>query len=97
MAPLTSWNRGDMDMPAVGDGEVLIRVRAASVSPLDRHFMRGEPCLIRIRAGLQRPRASANGLGADMAGSVEAAGKNVGNAAWGPERGVASSVRARVA
>lgn len=67
----------DMDMPAVGDGEVLIRVRAASLNPLDWHFMRGQPYLVRILAGLLRPRASASGLGADMAGSVEAVGKNV--------------------
>jgi NADPH:quinone reductase-like Zn-dependent oxidoreductase len=67
----------DVEMPAVGDGEVLIRVRAASLNPLDWHFMRGEPYLVRILAGLLRPKASANGLGADMAGSVEAVGKNV--------------------
>jgi NADPH:quinone reductase-like Zn-dependent oxidoreductase len=67
----------DIDMPAVGDDEVMVRVRAASVNPLDWHFMRGAPYLVRLVAGLSRPRASANRLGADMAGSVEAAGKNV--------------------
>ena len=67
----------DVDMPAVGDGDVLIRVRAASLNPLDWHFMRGEPYLVRILAGLLRPKASANGLGANMAGSVEAVGENV--------------------
>jgi hypothetical protein len=65
----------DLDMPAVGDGEVLIRVRAASLHPLDWHFMRGEPYLVRILAGLLRPKASANGLGADMAGPVEGGGQ----------------------
>jgi NADPH:quinone reductase-like Zn-dependent oxidoreductase len=64
-------------MSAVGDGEVLVRVRAAPVNPLDWHFMRGAPYLVRILAGLSRPRASARQLGAGMAGSVEAAGKNV--------------------
>ena len=67
----------DIDMPAVGEDDVLVRVRAASVNPLDWHFMRGEPYLVRLVAGLQRPRASAGRLGADMAGSVEAVGKNV--------------------
>jgi NADPH:quinone reductase-like Zn-dependent oxidoreductase len=33
----------DVDMPAVGDDELLVRVRAASVNPLDWHFMRGSP------------------------------------------------------
>ena len=67
----------DVDMPAFGDEEVLVRVRAASVNPLDWHFMRGEPYLVRLLAGLSRPRPSAGKLGADMAGSVEAVGKNV--------------------
>jgi len=67
----------DIDVPAVGDDEVLIRVRAASVNPLDWHFMRGAPYLVRAMAGLSRPRASATRLGADMAGSVEAVGRNV--------------------
>jgi NADPH:quinone reductase-like Zn-dependent oxidoreductase len=67
----------DTDMPAVGDDDVLVRVRAASVNPLDWHFMRGEPYLVRLMAGLSRPRAGTGRLGADMAGSVEAVGKNV--------------------
>jgi NADPH:quinone reductase-like Zn-dependent oxidoreductase len=67
----------DVDMPAVGDGEVLVRVRAASVNPLDWHFMRGAPYLVRVMAGLSRPKPSASKLGADMAGSVETIGPNV--------------------
>jgi NADPH:quinone reductase-like Zn-dependent oxidoreductase len=67
----------DVDVPAVGDDEVLVRVRAASINPLDWHFMRGAPYLVRAMAGLSRPRASAARLGADMAGSVEAVGTNV--------------------
>ena len=65
----------DVEMPAVGDDEMLVRVRAASVNPLDWHFMRGAPYLVRMLAGLPRPRDGR--LGADMAGSVEAVGKNV--------------------
>src|SRR5215468_6179906 len=67
----------DVDMPSVGDDEILVRVRAASVNPLDWHFMRGTPYMVRILAGLSRPKASATRLGADMAGSVERVGKNV--------------------
>jgi NADPH:quinone reductase-like Zn-dependent oxidoreductase len=67
----------DVDMPDVGDDEVLVRVRAASVNPLDWHFMRGAPYLVRILAGLSRPKASATRLGADMSGSVETVGRNV--------------------
>jgi NADPH:quinone reductase-like Zn-dependent oxidoreductase len=67
----------DVDAPEAGDGEVLVRVRAASVNPLDWHFMRGAPYLVRAMAGLSRPKPSATRLGADMAGSVEAVGQNV--------------------
>ena len=67
----------DVDVPGVGDDEVLVRVRAASVNPLDWHFMRGAPYMVRILAGLSRPRADATRLGADMAGSVERVGRNV--------------------
>lgn len=67
----------DVDVPAVGEDELLVRVRAASVNPLDWHFMRGMPYVVRLMAGLPRPRARARKLGADMAGSVEAVGKNV--------------------
>jgi NADPH:quinone reductase-like Zn-dependent oxidoreductase len=65
----------DVDVPAVGPHDVLVRVRAASVNPLDYLFMRGTPYLVRGRLGLSRPKA--NGLGADMAGQVEAVGKDV--------------------
>lgn len=52
-----------------------MRVKAASVNPLDWHFMSGTPYLIRMAAGPSRPRSGR--LGADMAGTVEEAGKNV--------------------
>jgi len=75
----------DVDKPAVGDGDVLVRVRAASVNPLDWHFMRGAPYLVRIMAGLSRPKPSQTMLGADMAGSVEAVGQNVTGFSAGDE------------
>jgi NADPH:quinone reductase-like Zn-dependent oxidoreductase len=65
----------DIDPPAVGDEDILVRVRAAAVNPLDFHFLRGTPYLVRAMAGLSRPKA--NGLGADMAGQVEAVGRDV--------------------
>ena len=73
----------DVGMPVVNDDDVLVRVKAASVNPLDYHFMRGTPYLVRAQAGLLRPKAS--GLGADMAGYVAAVGKNVTEFAPGEE------------
>lgn len=61
--------------PSVGDDNILVRVCAASVNPLDWHFMTGLPYLMRAQTGLRRPRI--NRLGADLAGKVEAVGKNV--------------------
>ncbi|WP_327585083.1 NAD(P)-dependent alcohol dehydrogenase [Nonomuraea sp. NBC_00507] len=65
----------DTGLPAVGDDDVLVRVRAAAVNAGDWHFMRGAPYIFRAVAGLTRPKA--NGLGADFAGHVEAVGANV--------------------
>jgi NADPH:quinone reductase-like Zn-dependent oxidoreductase len=61
--------------PVVEDDEVLVRVRAASVNPYDWHFMTGLPYFSRVQFGLLKPKA--NGLGADLAGQVEAVGKKV--------------------
>jgi NADPH:quinone reductase-like Zn-dependent oxidoreductase len=64
----------EVEKPTAGDDEVLIKVCAASVNPLDWHFMRGTPYLVRMMTGLRRPKIR---LGADVAGQVEAVGKNV--------------------
>jgi len=53
-----------------GDDEVLIKVRAASVNPLDWHLMRGTPYIGRIAMGLRKPKTTR--LGVDVAGQVEA-------------------------
>jgi len=74
-----------VDMPAIGSDDVLVRVRAASVNPLDWHFMRGKPYIARLQAGLVQPKPGARQLGADMAGSVEAVGSNVTRFAPGDE------------
>jgi NADPH:quinone reductase-like Zn-dependent oxidoreductase len=65
----------EIGKPAAGDDEVLIRVRAASVNPFDWHFMRGTPYLVRMAAGLRKPKSIR--LGVDVAGLVEAVGRNV--------------------
>ena len=66
---------GEVDEPVVKDDEVLIGVRAASVNPRDWHFMRGLPYFMRLQFGLRGPKDG--GLGSDVAGQVEAVGKNV--------------------
>jgi len=65
----------EIEKPTAGDNEVLIRVRAASVNPYDWHFMRGTPYMVRIMAGLLKPKDKR--LGVDVAGQVEAVGENV--------------------
>src|SRR5712692_11035921 len=64
-----------IEKPTAGDDEVLIKVRAASVNPVDWHFMRGTPYFLRILAGLRRPKITR--LGVDVAGQVESVGRNV--------------------
>ena len=65
----------DVEKPAPGDNEVLIKVYAASANPLDWHSMRGAPFIARLEFGLQKPKDPR--LGADVAGCIEAVGKNV--------------------
>jgi len=65
----------EVEKPVPNDNQVLIEVRAASVNPYDWHFMRGTPYLVRIIAGLRKPKDTR--LGVDVAGQVEAVGMNV--------------------
>lgn len=65
----------DVARPEVGDESVLVRIRAASLNAYDWHMLRGEPSLIRLMTGLRKPRSRL--MGADMAGIVEAVGKEV--------------------
>src|SRR2546426_5802857 len=65
----------DLDKPAVNDDGVLVRVRAASVNAFDWHIMRGLPYLVRPSEGLRKPKRIVAGV--DMAGQVEAAGRDV--------------------
>ena len=66
----------DVDRPAVGAGGVLVRVRAAAVSPADWHSMTGRPYLMRAMGfGVRRPNVRVRGW--DLAGTVEAVGAGV--------------------
>lgn len=65
----------DVPTPTAGDGEVLVRVRAASINYGDRAVMHGSPLIARLAFGLRRPRETV--LGRDVAGTVEAVGAKV--------------------
>ncbi len=65
----------DVDMPQVGDDDVLVRVRAASLNAGDLDYMYGRPPMARLATGLRTPKN--RGLGLDLAGKVEAVGKDV--------------------
>jgi NADPH:quinone reductase-like Zn-dependent oxidoreductase len=66
----------DVAKPVAGDDEVLIRVHAAGAGPEVWHLMTGLPYLVRVMGlGLRKPKARV--LGWDVAGSVEAVGKDV--------------------
>src|SRR5947208_13471859 len=79
----------EIEKPAAGDDEVLIRVRAAAVNPVDLLF-RGTSYMVRIMTGLRKPKETR--IGHDVAGQVEAVGKNVsrfkpGDAVFGTCKG----------
>ena len=65
----------EVGKPTAGADEVLVRVHAASVNPYDWHFLRGEPFVVRMMAGLVKPKRKI--LGVDVAGRVEAVGTDV--------------------
>jgi NADPH:quinone reductase-like Zn-dependent oxidoreductase len=65
----------DVEKPVPSGDEILVRVRAAAVNPLDWHYMRGSPYIMRLDAGLGAP--AVQRLGVDFAGVVEAVGNEV--------------------
>ena len=65
----------DVEVPAPRNGEVLVRVRAACVNPVDWHEVTGAPYLVRIQGGVRRPKHAVPGT--DLAGRVEAVGQGV--------------------
>src|SRR5213592_5161097 len=79
----------DIEKPTAGDDEILIKVRAAAVNPLDLLF-RGTSYMVRMITGLRKPKDTR--LGVDVAGQVEAVGRNVtqfkpGDEVFGVSRG----------
>jgi NADPH:quinone reductase-like Zn-dependent oxidoreductase len=65
----------DVSKPTAADNEILVQVHAASVNPLDWHYLRGTPYVLRLDEGFGTPENPR--LGVDFAGTVEAVGKSV--------------------
>jgi len=65
----------EVEKPVPKDDEALVKVHAASVNPADWHLLRGMPYIARLQLGLRKPKDRV--LGCDVAGQVEAVGKDV--------------------
>jgi NADPH:quinone reductase-like Zn-dependent oxidoreductase len=72
----------ELEKPLPNDNEVLVRVRAASINPVDGHLIRGS-WMMRPMSGLRKPKNTR--FGTDFAGTIEAVGKNVTNFKSGDE------------
>jgi len=72
----------ELEKPAPLDNEVLVRVRAASINPVDGHMIRGS-WLMRPMSGMRKPKNTR--FGTDFSGMVEAIGKDVTNFKPGDE------------
>ena len=66
----------EIPQPTPADNEVLIKVQAASVNSWDWELLKGTPFVNRLMFGILRPK-KINILGCDVAGCIEAVGKNV--------------------
>jgi NADPH:quinone reductase-like Zn-dependent oxidoreductase len=73
----------DIDIPVIGDGDVLVRVRAAGCGPDVWHLMTGMPYMARLAIGFSRPKVAVRGW--DVAGTVETVGAGVTNLHIGDE------------
>lgn len=87
----------EVTKPTPKDDEVLIKIRAASVNPVDRIFR--VPYILRILTGLRKPKDAR--VGADMAGQIEAVGKNItqfkpGDEVFGVCRGAFAEYRCAI-
>ena len=91
---------GEVEMPAMDDDSVLVRVRASSVNRSDMYSIRGVPRLVTLLMTRRWKRSPPGTPGTDVAGVVEAVGKNVtelqpGDAVFGARSGAyAEYVRA---
>ncbi len=79
-----------VEKPVPAADEILVKVHAASVNPLDYHYLRGKPYIMRLSVGFGLP--SDVKTGADFAGVVEGVGRNVtqfkpGDAVFGTKNG----------
>ena len=72
----------ELEKPVPMDNDILVRVRAASINPVDGHMIRGS-WLMRPMSGLRKPKNTR--FGTDFAGIVEAVGKDVTNFKLGDE------------
>src|SRR5882724_1659006 len=72
---ITNLKLQEIEKPIPADDQVLVRVRAASLNPLEGHFVRGMWLMRLMGGGLRKPKDTR--LGVDYAGTVEAVGKNV--------------------
>jgi len=82
-APEEVLKLDSIDRPVQGDGEVLVRVRAAVVGGSDWHLMRGLPYAARLVTGCRKPKNRVPGL--ELAGTVEEVGKDVESLEEGDE------------
>jgi NADPH:quinone reductase-like Zn-dependent oxidoreductase len=86
----------DIDVPVVGEADVLVRVHAAGCGPDVWHMMTGQPYLARLMLGLRKPKVAVRGR--DVAGTVEAVGDSVTDLKPGDEvMGVAEGSFAELA
>jgi NADPH:quinone reductase-like Zn-dependent oxidoreductase len=65
----------EIEQPEVGDDDILVRVHASSLNPADWYGMEGRPYVGRVAMGLRKPKGHEFGI--DLAGVVEAVGRNV--------------------
>jgi NADPH:quinone reductase-like Zn-dependent oxidoreductase len=65
----------DIDKPVPAENEVLVKVHAAALNPLDWHYMRGKPYVMRLGGGFGKPDDTR--VGVDFAGVVESVGSAV--------------------
>jgi NADPH:quinone reductase-like Zn-dependent oxidoreductase len=65
----------DVEKPTPKDNEVLIKIHAATVTPSDCAFRKGEPFIVKLIYGLGKPRLAAQGV--ELAGEIEAMGQAV--------------------
>ena len=73
----------EIDIPVPRDDEVVVKVHAASVNTADLDYLKGRPWIARVGSGLRRPRSARIGL--DVAGRVEAVGRDVTTLAVGDD------------